>query len=181
MFSLVSLPLKFPFEAQREMVDSGVIVGLVLPLVVIARVLDEGPPQLMVGASRALGPARLGWVCGYAVMVAVGSAAAWWLAPVPFSLFTADALFLAAVTVLGVGTLGSRLGWLLPLAIALAASAPGLIPWQANLLYREGQAGALLLITAIVAAIGCAGHVRFGSLGMVKDNTVRRADVTVTD
>lgn len=181
VFGLVTLPLKFPFEAQRELVDSGVIVGLVLPLVVMSRILDEGPHQLVVGASRALARARLCWVGGYAGAVAVGSATAWWIAPVPFSLFAADALFLAAVTVLGVGTLGSRLGWILPLASALVASAPGLVPWQANLLYRQGHAAILLLIAAIVATAGSAGYARFGSLGVIKGNTVRRADAALTD
>lgn len=85
---------------------------------------NEGPPHLVVGASRALRSARLWWVFGYAVTAALGSAAVWWLAPVPFGLVISDALFLAAVTVLGLGTLGSRLGWLLTLATALVASGP---------------------------------------------------------
>lgn len=167
VFTFVALPLKFPLEAQDEMVDSGVVVGLVVPLAVMSRILDEGPVHLVASAARNLTAVRLGWATAFLCVACIGSVVAWTIAPVPFSLFLSDTFFLGAATVLGVGVLGSRLGWLLPLVVTLVASGPGLIPWQSNLLYREDTSIVLLLLAGAVTVLGLIAYGQKGSLGLL--------------
>lgn len=180
VLAAVSLPLRYPLQAGGQMVDSAVVVALLLPVSVMARVLDEGAPHLIAAAARPLHTTRLVSASGYLLASVGGAALTGPLAPVPPLLVIADALLFAALTVAGVGLLGSRLGWFLPLACALVASAPRLVPWQTNLLYRQDTADLLLATAAVVAVAGVALYLRHGSLGIAGRGAVREADATIT-
>ena len=162
-FTYVSLPLKYPYQASTQMIDSGVVVGLVLPLAVMSRLLDEGPSHLVTTASRRLATARLAWAAAFTLGTFVASTATYLATPVPYSLFVSDALFLSALTVLGTSLLDSAAGWTLPLCAALIGSGPSLIPWQANLLYREHSGSKPLLLTLVVRLLGFISYSRLGA------------------
>lgn len=180
VISNARLPFRFPFAEHDDMIDSAVVVGLVLPLSVMARMLDEGAPHLVAGASRRLVEARCAWAVAFLCVTSLGAVGAWLVSPVPFDLFMSDALFFGFAMVLGVGLLGSRLGWLVPTTITFLASAPGIVPWQANLLYREDMTSTLLLFVAIVGFAAMVAYVRNGGFGVFTTRAARRADATLS-
>jgi hypothetical protein len=162
----VSLPLQYPYQALDQMISTGVVVGVVLPVGVSVLVLDEGSQQLVAGASRRLARSRAMALGAYLAVTLLGASSAATAVSVDSGLFVGDAVFLSACALLGVSALGIRLGWLFPAAAALIASAPGLIPWQANLLYRHGYADDLMPYTAGLLAMGAVGYVRGGAGGL---------------
>ncbi|MGL5824418.1 MAG: hypothetical protein ACRCYU_06215 [Nocardioides sp.] len=181
VFARVSLPLKFPFDAQDKMIDSGVVVGLVVPIAVMTQLLDEGSPQLVAGAARRLRRSRWLMAGGYVALAAVGGLVVGLLAPAPRLLVLGDALLLAGLSVFGAGLLGARLAWLVPLSVTMVVSAPGLVPWSANLPYRTESACEVLMIALVVAGAGLATYGRFGAYGVAIEQTIRRADADIVE
>jgi hypothetical protein len=146
----VTIPLKYPYQAAGQVIDTGAVVGLVLPLAITSRCLDEGPPQLIATAARSLCWLRLMWATGFLGTVGVFAALMAILTPVPWGVLVGDAYLLAGLSLWGVATLGASLGWLAPLAAALVASAPGFVPWQWNILYRRDDLTDLAMVSTLV-------------------------------
>jgi hypothetical protein len=169
----VTLPLQYPYEALDQMISTGVVVGLVLPIAATAIVLDEGPPEIVTAAARSLVVPRASAVVLYAALVGAAASSLASVVPVDFALLVGDAAFLAAKALIGVCLLGLGLGWIVPLATALIASATSLIPWQVDLLYRHGHADELAPITAGLLSLGLAGYVRLGSMGLLGRRATR--------
>jgi hypothetical protein len=172
-FARVALPIQYPYEALGEMIDTGLVVGLVLPLTVSVSLLDEGPVELLSGVARTLALYRLASCALYGAAVAALSCLAALTVRVSMGLLVGDAMFLGAVAVIGVSTLGPRLGWTPLLAVALVASAPTLIPWQANWLYRRGQSAELVPVTLALFAVGSFLYAHFGSAGVLAQRRLR--------
>jgi hypothetical protein len=177
----VSLPLQYPYQALDEMISTGIVVGLILPISVSVIVLDEGPAHLVAGAARRLIWSRALSAGAYAVVTLLGAVSAASAVNVDFDLLVGDAMFLSATALIGVSALGLRLGWILPTAVALVASAPGLIPWQANLLYRHGYADHLAPVTVGLLAVGAVGHLCVGSGGLGAQRMLRSSAQALTD
>lgn len=155
LFASITIPLKYPYEARGQVVDSGVVVGLLIPLAVMNVVLDEGPRDLVRASARRLSPYRLTLAIGYFLTVALMSATMATASALPTSLVVTDSILLASLSILGTGLLGVRLGWAPSAAVAFTMSAPGLIPWHLNAVYHRdvGPEFVVIVVTLAVTAI----------------------------
>ncbi|MGL5823951.1 MAG: hypothetical protein ACRCYU_03805 [Nocardioides sp.] len=165
-FALITLPLQFPYEAAGQFVNSGVVVGLVVPVAITAGLLEEGPAQLLAGAARELAAYRVATGVVFLVLVVLLASLAALPRWVPSGLVIGDSACYAALTLLGTGVVGLGRGWLLPLGAAMIASAPGVIPWQVNYLYLAGHGDDLAPVTAVTALLGLVVYARCGSAGL---------------
>lgn len=163
LFDLVTVPLLHPQEAHDQMIDTGIVVGLVLPVVMGARLLDEGPAHLTRTASRRLGLARFGWaiaVTGASIGAATVVAA---VVPVSSPLVITDAALLMGASTLGAAIVGARLAWIFPFATVAVFSAPGVVPWEDNLLYRASTADDTGWVALGIVLCGLAAYTYRGS------------------
>jgi len=174
-FAGVAVPIEYPYQAHFDFVPSAVVVGIVAPIAVGAIALGEGPSDLVAGHSRRLGMVRLAAVTGFA---AVGIAGSWSLAglvDLPASLVCEDAVLLTGLATVGVAVGSPRLGWVLPLTCVLVFSAPGLIPWQANVLYRLELQSVRLVVDLAAVTAGVASYGLLGSGAAVRGAELRRS------
>jgi hypothetical protein len=179
LFAAITLPMKYPQELHGRIIDSGLVVGLTIPVAAMARTLDEGAPHLVKTASRALARNRASWAGGMLAATATLAAGLSALLPVPAVLMVADSLLLAAVAVLGAGLVGGDVAWVPPLVLAGVASAPGVVPLSVNVLYHHDQAGLTLLIAIVTAVTGVAVYARRGSVGPERRGRAWRVDAHV--
>lgn len=175
VFALVSVPLKYPFEATGQVTDSGVIVGLALPVLAMSGLLAEGPAHLVACAQRSLVMPRSGSVVALLALTCVGAGMVGLLSRVPTSTLLNAALLVCALQVLGAGALGLRVGWTLPLGTVLVFSAPGLVPWRYNLFYRTPPEPWMQLVALALMLVAAAMYVRFGSYGVRLGEAARRS------
>lgn len=171
----MGLPLFYPYQIHEGVVDSGVVVGLVLPICVASRLLEEAAPFLARTASRSLSSDRSLWSLVFvgstafaAMLVALGT-------PVPFELFVADAMLLSALAVLGSGFVGGSATWVAPFVFAITLTIPGLVPLKWNLLYNQQAAASTFLVAAIALGPALAVYTRRGSNGWVRSLRVGNA------
>lgn len=164
----LGLPLFYPYQIHEGVVDSGVVVGLVLPVCVASRLLEEATPFLARTTSRSLSTDRslwslvfVGFTAFAASIVAIGT-------PVPFGLFVADSMLLSALAVLGSGLVGGSATWIGPLVFAITLSIPGLVPLKWNLLYSQEAAASTLLVAAIALGPALAVYTCRGSNGWAR-------------
>jgi hypothetical protein len=136
VFAAVAIPLDYPYEARGQVIDTGVVVGLVLPIAVVAVALDEGPDYLVRGAARSLLLVRFGLAVAYLEVVAGMAAVVAVVAALPLLLVVLDAVLLASLTLTGTSVFGVKGGWIPAAAAAVIVSAPGLLPWKLNLMYH---------------------------------------------
>lgn len=164
---LASLPLLYPYQVTDGILDSGLVVGLVLPVAVGSRVLVEAdfPPTRT--AVRPLAGDRLFWAAVALLVSVVGSSlVAWTNAGASLSVLAAG-LLLASLGLLGVGLLGAHGQWAVPLAVAFVASVPDLVPARWNVLYLTSASGQVLLLSGVVLAVSLPIYARSGSTGVV--------------
>lgn len=173
LFAAITVPIKYPYEAIGTVVDSGVVVGLLVPIAVSGTILFEGPADLVRLAARDLALPRAALLaCVYAMTCAAAGVTAV-LASLPVAVVVVDALLLVALLAVGVSLLGVGLGWLLPGACAFAFSAPGLVPWDLNVLYRRDVSATYLAIVAIALLIGTIAYALRGSRDRVVDRALQ--------
>lgn len=154
VFAAVSIPLDYPYEERGHVIDTLVVVGMVLPLAVVAVALDEGPDELVRGAARSLVLCRLGLAAAYLAVVLGMAAVVAIVAVLPLFLVIIDAAFLASLTLLGAGVLGAERAWIPAAVVAVVVSAPGLLPWSLNVMYHvevSRSFGVGVGVTAVVA------------------------------
>jgi hypothetical protein len=163
-FATVTVPLKYPLAARADVVDSGVVVGLLVPLVISGLVLDEGPPDLVRGASRTLGAYRLALGAIYLATAAAGAAATALLVGLPVALIVLDGLAAGGLVVLGTVLLGPRAGWLPAASVSVVVSTPGLVPWEWNAAYQREVGPWFAGTVALLLAAALGAYVRRGSV-----------------
>lgn len=173
LFAAVTVPIKYPFEAVGTVVDSGVIVGLVVPIAVMGTVLHEGPRDLVAAAARSLLLPRLALLGALYTTVAVASLIAALLASLPVVIVIVNSLLLAALLTIAVSFIGVGLGWILPVACTFVFSAPGLIPWDYNAMYRRDVSGAYVGVLVTSLVIGAVAYATRGSRDRVIDRSVQ--------
>lgn len=166
LFASITIPLKYPYEARGEVVDSGVVVGLLIPLAVMNVVLDEGPQDLVRTAARRLSSFRLAIVLAYLLTAALMSAIMAAAANLPTGLVLADTILLASLSILGTGLLGVRLGWAPAAAVAFTMSAPGLIPWHLNAVYHRDVGTEFAVVIVALTIIATAVFLLTGATGI---------------
>lgn len=162
----VSVQLRTPADQLYvgPVLDTAILVGLMLPVAVLASLLEDKSPWLAITSPRAQPLLRAAWL---GVLVAVtlcvgGLLAAAVPAQIPGSLIFADFLALFALALGSAVVLGRPLAWLPPAALALACSTPGLVPLASNWLVLADHA-------ARVTWLGLAALVVFGLMFVLLD------------
>lgn len=166
LFASISLPLKYPYEARGQVVDSGVVIGLLVPLAVMNVVLYEGPADSVRTAARRLVDVRLAVCLGYFALAALSATAMAWAVSLPVQLVLADALLLGALNIAGTALLGVRLGWTLAALVAFTMSAPGLVPFEFNAFYHRDVGSVFLAVVAVIATVATLLFIRTGATGV---------------
>ncbi|MFB9315343.1 hypothetical protein [Nocardioides plantarum] len=166
-FASITVPLKYPYEARGQVFDSGVVIGLLIPLAVMNLALDEGPADLVRSAARRLTTTRIALITGYLLTAALFSTAMAWAVALPIALVLADTLLLAGVNIAGNALLGTRLGWLPAAATAFTMSAPGLVPFEANLLYNRDVSSTFVIVIGATVVVAAAAYARAGAVGLL--------------
>lgn len=173
LFAAVTVPIKYPYEAREQVVDSGVVIGLLVPLAVMNLVLDEGPGDLVRTASLKMTRFRFGVAGAYLIVASLMSVLVAFAVALPRGLVLADAILLASLSLLGTSLFGLRLGWLLPGAVAFAMSAPGLVPFRFNPLYNREIGSTFVVCVAIAGVAGMLAYLRLGAAGL-RPKMIRR-------
>lgn len=174
LFASVTIPIKYPYEARGQVVDSGVVIGLLVPLAVMNLALDEGPEDLIRTASRRLSGARLAVASAYLSTASAMAAFMALAAALPLRLVLADALILGSLNIIGTSLFGVRLGWSIPGAVAFTMSAPGLVPFNFNALYNREVSTAFIACVALAAVVAMVAYLRGGSTGGRRTKAVPR-------
>lgn len=162
----IALPFTLSGGSREEVIETSVVMALLVPILVSAQVLDERPAALVLTAGRRLHLHRLAWALAYVTHAGCGAYVVTLVAPVPGALVVVDALLLAAGVGLGVSYLGPTRGWIPTVLAVAAASAPGMLPWQVNILYvtllLPGTAAAAILLVALCLTryAGCGAQAR---------------------
>lgn len=167
LFGAVALPWRYPSEVLGTVIATGLVIGLLLPAVAFARLLDEGPAHLVLTASRRLASTRMLWsLLLIACQAGIATLAAAGMSATPPLLVVADAVLLTAAAVLSVALFGLAAGWLLPLILVSVFTAPGVVPWNANILYLHTLAPVTAGVAAATSTIAAAAYTAFGSVGL---------------
>lgn len=118
--------------------DTVAVLMLILPAAALTRCLRTRTPELDRTRSRARQPAAALWAVFLASVAVVSSAAVSGLLHPAFStsLFHADWFLTIGLCILLGTVLTTTVSVMAVLAIIAVFSAPGVVPWQANLLYN---------------------------------------------
>ena len=162
----VTVQLRTPADRlyTGPVLDSGVLVGLALPVSVLASLLQDRSAWLSVTSPRRLSWLRVAWL-GTLLTVTLAvdlTIVAALPAQVPARLVAADFLALFALALGGGVILGRPLAWIPPALFALVCSVPGLVPIRANWLALADRAGE-------VGVLAVAGITVFGGLFVLVD------------
>lgn len=142
--------------AAGATIDSAVLVGLIAPAAVLSQLLQDRAAWLLETATRKARRVRLLWFVSLCTLAALSCLACVLLtaANVDTFLLAADFTLFFAISCAGALVLGGPLGWTPAAALALAASTPGLIPFEWNYVAQASYAihiwcvsGALLVVT----------------------------------
>ncbi len=153
----------YPHDLRGTYVDSLSVAATVLPIAVLAGILDEGLPSVVLTRRRSLALERLGWALAFVALVAAGVGLAAGTAGAPAGHLVLVAVLLAGATVLGAATVGVGTAWVLPGVIVAVCSAPGLIPLRHNVVYSLTTDDVLGPVAAAVLVIGTAVYARRGA------------------
>ncbi|WP_418058483.1 hypothetical protein [Pimelobacter simplex] len=173
LFAAITVPLKYPYEAIGTVVDSGVIVGLIVPIAVSGTVLFEGPRDLVRLSARSLAPPRIPLLAAVYAVTCLAAGVTAWAAALPVAVVVVDAMLLAALLAVGVSLLGVGLGWILPGLCTFVFSAPGLIPWDYNVLYQRDVSATYLVGVAVALIVGLVAYALCGSRDRVVDRSLQ--------
>ena len=165
LFAAVTVPIKYPYEARAQVVDSGVVIGLLVPLAVMNLMLEEGPEDLIRTASLRLSRVRFAVAGGYVAVASLMSVLLAFAVSLPRGLVLADALLLAALSLLSTTLFTVRLGWLLPSLVGFTMSAPGLIPFQYNPMYNREISSVFIVAVVVAVAAAMLLYLRDGATG----------------
>lgn len=144
----------FPNEQNGTYVDSLSIAGVLVPTAVLSQVLAEGLPSVAITARRRLAGDRAAWAAGYAVVLVCGVAGVSAAVKLPWAHMACVAVLLAGLSLTSVVYAGVRLGWVAPSIFVAAFSAPGVVPFDYNMLYRVTTEGILAVASVTVGAAG---------------------------
>jgi len=165
--SAVTIPFMYPYDLAEDFIDSGVVVGLCLPILVAARILREGPVEQVLTAARPLWGWRLGAGFVFTTATVAVAAVAGLAIPVNHVQLVLDSFVLVGAGLTSAGVLGARGTWVGPVTLVTVSSAPGLLPLQYNLLYRVTAHQELALCGVALLLLGGVGYARWGSIGVV--------------
>ena len=173
LFASITVPIKYPYEALGTVIDSGVIVGLTVPIAVSGVVLFEGPRELIRGSARSLFVARVALLAGVYVTTLVAALATAVASSLPVAIVVVNSLLLVALLAVGVSLLGVGLGWILPLVCTFVFSAPGLVPWDYNVLYQRDVSSVYLATVLTALVVGMWAYATGGSRERIIDRSVQ--------
>lgn len=124
------------FDVRGRILDSGVLVGLSAPAVILTSVLRDRSNWLLVGSSRSLRAWRVVWItCLSTASVVLGATLSVILPrQVSSGLVFADFVALCLAGYLSGVFVGGRFAWIAPVGIALLSSSPRLLPMHLNYL-----------------------------------------------
>lgn len=155
--SHVAVDLRRPEDQNfaGETLNSAVLAGLILPVAVLTRLLQDRMAWAVVTSPRNVTRQRAGWfICwectAFVCAVAVGTFAPASQHPI---LVSADLAFLAQLGMIGAVALGAPLGWLIPTIVALAFSTPGIVPIRYNYLALASRAHVVAMDAALLALL----------------------------
>lgn len=154
-----------------EVLDSAFLVGLAVPIGVLARTLQDRVALIAETASRHLVWTRLWWVSCVLVLSALTGLLIGLTAPPDqrhLDLLVADALLLGALATLSAVALGAALAWLAPFALAVCASTPHLIPISANVLVLADRSPQVAGAALVLAVLAVGAYAAFDDYGLAR-------------
>lgn len=164
--------------------DSTVLLGVVLPISVLATTLRDASAWIAATSPRSLVAQRAVWLTVlFGSAIAVAGLVAWPLEPaqLPTVVFLGT-LVLFDLAVLSTTLFGSNLGWLLPGLVALVCSTPGLVPIDYNWLVSASKTRGLTIIAIALGVVAGICYVLLDEYGMRRQNRlVERQSGTLTD
>lgn len=163
LFAAITIPVKYPYEAAGTVIDSGVIVGMIVPVSITGTVLFEGPPYMVRAAAQDLLTPRLVLLVGVYTLTSLAALVTAIIASLPLAIVVVDAMLLVSLLVLGVSMIGVGLGWIVPAFCTLVFSAPGLVPWNYNALYHRSVSDLYIAVVVGVSGLGMAAYSLAGS------------------
>lgn len=158
----LGVPLRRDGSDLPAEINSFAVLAFVIPVAALLRLLDEGPNGLVRTRRRGLALLR---VVVAAVTILLTGALALVIAAVvslPSRHVVALAIAQSAMGVAASTVIGSSRGWLVPGALTLLATAPGLVPWPANLVYNAQQTTALARLAGLLSVVAVAAYGRWG-------------------
>lgn len=138
------------FDVEGRILDSGVLVGLSAPAVVLTSFTRDRSDWLIAGSSRNLRFWRALWIaCLSIVSVALGAVLSALLPrQVSTELVFADFVALCLAGYLSAIVVGGRFAWIAPVGIALVSSSPRLLPMHLNLLVNANNVTGIWLFNS---------------------------------
>lgn len=166
----VAFQMRSPADQQVPGVtlDSTVLLGVVLPVAVLAQTVRDPSAWLAATSPRSLFAQRAAWIAAlYVAAIGVAAGIAWPLAQaqLPSVVFWAT-LVLFDTAVISAILLGANLAWLLPGATALACSTPGLIPLKYNWLVSASKIAELAGTAIVLGLIAATAYVVLDEYGV---------------
>jgi hypothetical protein len=132
--------------------DSTVLLGVVLPVTVLARTLRDPSAWLVATSSRSVVVHRAVWITAVtAVAGLVSLLISWPMAPaqLPVLVFW-DTMLLFGLSVVSTVLFGADLAWLVPGAVALLCSTPGVVPLHDNWLVLASRVADVRVVACVV-------------------------------
>lgn len=166
----VTVELRTPADraVQADTLDSAVLVGLVLPVAVLARSLQNRLAWLAETAARSVRTERAIWfglVAGVGAVLCAGIVV---LAPDQLltTLIVCDFFVLLGLAVLCAVTLGAGRAWVAPSVAALVFSTPGVVPVRWNVLANGDLQSSAIALAVVLLVSAAVAYVAFDDYGL---------------
>lgn len=164
------------YSQSGLILDRLILVGLALPVVVMARQLENRAAWMFASGARSrvwestryivvLTSAALGVGAGLALLSAQ---------PGFVTLVFADFVFLLALAVISTVLFGAEMSWVAPVVAAVASSTPGLMPIAVNILVQQESAGRMMALACSLLAAGAVAFCAFDDYGLVPRRLLSR-------
>lgn len=174
----VSINLRTPADRliKSDILDSGILLGMCVPVAIIVRMTQDRAAWLSVTGCRSVARVRSVWAL-FLLCLGVGmSCLLAALVPGQQSrvLIAVDFQALLATGLLGAVVLGAELGWLLPTLVAMAASTPGLLPISTNILVRADRVRYVEVAAGGLGILAIALFIAFDDYGIAPSRRLVR-------
>ncbi|MCX6400627.1 MAG: hypothetical protein NTX33_11955 [Propionibacteriales bacterium] len=177
----VQLRTTADYQLSLDILDRLVLVGIALPVAVMARQFEDRAAWMFVTGARNRVLVRARYFAMAMAPMLLSAVVLGWIAAQPgfARLVLADFVLLLGAAVVSAVVLGAQLSWTLPVAITLGCSTPGLVPLSANLLVRQDASGHLMVAGFLLLALSAASFCLFDDYGLSRRRLlVRQSGVT---
>lgn len=181
----VTVELRSPADRLIEapVLDSAVVIGLVLPIAVMARTLQNRLAWLTETSPRTPMKHRAVWLIILTVSASVIAGSIAVLAPPQLlsGLMIIDFFLLLGLAVWGAVLFGASLAWLPPTIVALLASTPGIVPVGLNVLANGATQRVAVALAITVLASGCVAYLALDDYGIRRRSRLIERSPGVTE